>query len=413
MSAENCVIVGASHAGVSLALQLRREGWAGTIQLLSDEPYMPYHRPPLSKEVLGGTKTTDSILLRPENAYADNAIELLLNASVTAINPEAHTVTLGNGEQLGYSKLALCTGASVRQLPLAGQRDNVFYIRSASDVSNLSDMIIAGKRAVIIGAGYIGLEAAAQLVQKGVSVTVLEAADRILQRVTAPVISQYYTKLHTSHGVTIFTDVAITAIEGNTNATKVVCHDGSEHETDFIIIGIGITPNVALAEQAGLQVDKGIVVNEYAQTSNADIYAAGDCTQHPSRLYQRHLRLESVQNATDQARAAAANICGKQQVYDAVPWFWSDQYHIKLQTAGLLTGYDAVVVRGDVDNADDTGFAVFYLAEGRVIAADCVNRPKEFMLAKLLIKTPGFDLSTLADESVDVMALIQQAKTQA
>lgn len=406
MSAENCIIVGASHAGVSLALQLRREGWAGGIQLLSAESELPYHRPPLSKDLLAGTKTADLIRLRPEKVYADNAIELLLNCEATAIDCAERTIQLRDSRQIGYSRLALCVGARVRTLPLSGSNDNVFYIRTLADVTRLAGHVQGGKRAVLIGGGYIGLEAAAQLVQKGVEVTLLEATDRILNRVTAPVLSNYFYTLHKSHGVVIQTGVSIDAISGTDGAVSIRMNDGSEIEADFIIVGIGITPNTDLAASAGLQIDEGIVVDEYARSSDPFIYAAGDCAQHPSALYQRPLRLESVQNATDQARIAAANICGKNLVYDAVPWFWSDQYDVKLQTAGLNTGYDAAVVRGDPANASSTGFAVFYLRQGRLLAADCINRPKEFMASKQLIRsTVAISQAQLADEGTDLATL--------
>lgn len=404
MTVENCIIIGASHAGVSLALQLRREGWTGGIQLLSADPELPYHRPPLSKDFLAGAKTGDQIRLRPEKVYADNAIELMMNCEVTAIDCAARTIALRDGGRLAYSRLALCVGAQVRTLPLAGPGNNVFYIRTLADVTRLTGNVQAGKRAVLVGGGYIGLEAAAQLVQKGVEVTLLEVADRILNRVTAPELSNYFSALHASHGVVIRTGVSIEAISATDKASSIRIDDGSEIEADFIIVGIGISPNTGLAASAGLLIDQGIVVDEYARTSDPNIYAAGDCTLHPSALYRRQLRLESVQNATDQARIAAANICGKNIVYDTVPWFWSDQYDIKLQTAGLNTGYDAIVVRGDPTNASGTGFVVFYLQQGRLVAADCINRPKEFMASKQFIRSGvKVNLQSLADDEIDIV----------
>jgi len=403
MNIENCIIIGASHAGVSLALQLRKEGWAGGIQLISAEAELPYQRPPLSKDFLAGTKTADQIRLRPEKAYADNSIELLLNSEVVSIDCTARTVLLGNGDAIPYSKLALCMGARARILPSAEPRENIFYIRTLTDLDRLARYALPGRRAVLIGGGYIGLEAAAQLTQKGVNVTLIEVADRILNRVTAPVVSDYYSALHSSHGVEIKTGVQIEKMSEANRVIEIRSTAGNIFNADFVIIGIGILPNVELAERAGLRIEQGIVVNEFAQTSDPHIYAAGDCTSHPSALYERHLRLESVQNATDQARVAAANICGKAVQYDTVPWFWSDQYDIKLQTVGLQNGHDTVVLRGNPGSFPNSNFAVFYLRDGRLLAADCINRPKEFMASKQLIRNKSnIDPALLANPELEL-----------
>lgn len=413
MSERSCLIVGASHAGVSLALQLRKEGWGGAIYLIGEEDQLPYHRPPLSKEHLAGDKTLDEMRLRPEKTYVDNNIQLRLGLRVERIDREAKIACLSNGEELNFDKLALCVGAKVRKLPIGEGLDRIFYIRTARDVSALSHWALPGKRVVIIGAGYVGLEAAAVLVTRGLQVTVLEMADRILQRVTSEAMSSFMQQLHGKHAVNIVTSCEVSDIQQSGAATKVVCADGSEHQADFVIAGIGIYPDTDLAEAAGLDVDAGIKVNEFAQTSDPDIYAAGDCSNHPSSVYQRTIRLESVQNANDQARIAAANICGRQVEYDVVPWFWSDQYNIKLQMTGLSEGYDELVCRGEISCDSDAklkaGFALFYLRGGVLIAADCVARPKEFMLSKRLIKEKmKIDPSVLADESVEPTSFISQ-----
>ncbi len=398
----NCIIIGASHAGVSLALQLRKEGWKGSIQLLSDEAELPYHRPPLSKEYLSGQKNLDAIRLRPMKVYDDNAIELLLSTTVTSIDKESKTVSLASGGQLSYAKLALCTGACVRKLPLPGALNNVFYIRAATDIEPLLAQIEEGKRALIIGAGYIGLEVAAVLSDKGVRVTVLEMSERVLQRVTGEAMSTFMQGLHESHGVEIHTGVEVAELQGSDKVEKVLCADGNEFDTDFLIVGIGVTANTALAETAGLTVKRGIQVNEYAQSSDPDIFAAGDCTVYPSLIYQRQIQLESVQNANDQARVVAANICGGAKIYDAVPWFWSDQYNIKLQMTGLNEGHDQVVCRGNIEPETSPSFALFYLKQGILIAADCVARPKEFMISKKLIKNRQLiDPAILQNESIE------------
>tara|TARA_R110002073_G_scaffold301816_1_gene469291 strand:+ start:426 stop:1652 length:1227 start_codon:yes stop_codon:yes gene_type:complete len=399
---DRCIIVGASHAGVTLALQLRREGWIGPITLIGEEPELPYHRPPLSKEHLAGKKNLDAMRLRPAKIYEDNDIELLLSTRVVQIDRLARQVLLESGESIGYSKLALCTGASAREFAPAHGLKNVFTIRGSADIAQLMPQVQAGRRALIIGGGYIGLEAAAVLAQSGVSVTVLEICERILQRVTSPDMSEYMQHLHESHGVKIYTSAAVDSIKEAGHQLLVSCVDGAEYSADFIIVGIGVDANTALAKDAGLAVDGGIEVNEFCRSSDEHIYAAGDCTIHPSPTYGRLLRLESVQNANDQARAAAANICGSQQLYDAVPWFWSDQYNIKLQMVGLNAGYDQQILRGTTHGGSDASFALFYLKDGVLIASDCVARPQEFMISKQLIKAGArVSAERLQDEELE------------
>jgi len=402
MSNNHCVIVGASHAGVSLAMQLRKEGWEGEITLIGAESEFPYHRPPLSKEHLAGEKPLDAMRLRPEQLFANNNIKLLLGVTVLRVDTENQKVSLSDGQMHSYDKLALCTGAKVNTIPLGADLDNVFYVRTAADISLLTPQLEAGKNAVIIGAGYIGLETAAVLRQMGLSVTVVELAERILQRVTSETMSNYMHELHEKEGVRILTGTSVSSIEGSKKVEKVVCKDGATLDADIVIIGVGVSPSIELAELAGLETNGGIVVDEFARTSDPNIYAAGDCTIHPSVIYERLIRLESVQNANDQARCAAANICRKQQVYDAVPWFWSDQYKIKLQMTGLNEGADDVIVRGKPSTSNEEGFALFYLKDDVIVAADCVARPKEFMVSKKLVQQKTkVAAEKLADESVD------------
>lgn len=386
---DSCIIVGASHAGVSLALQLRREGWTAPIKLIGEESELPYHRPPLSKEHLAGEKRLDAIRLRPAKIYADNDIDLLLSTRVSNIDTQLREIRLSSGESLGYRKLALCTGASAREFIPARGLENVFYIRTAADVAHLVPNVKKGRRVIIVGGGYIGLEAAAVLAEQEVSVTVLEMSERILQRITNPAMSDYMQQLHESQGVEIHTGVEVESICEEGHEKLIGCADGAQFRANFLIIGIGVDANASLALSAGIKTGSGILVNEYCRTSDEHVYAAGDCTAHPSLIYQRQIRLESVQNANDQARVAAANICGKERVYDTVPWFWSDQYSIKLQMVGLSTGYDQVVMRGSAEGGVEASFALFYLKEGVLIAADCVGRPKEFMISKKLIKAKG------------------------
>lgn len=401
MSEQTCIIIGASHAGTSLALQLRREGWEGAIKLIGAESELPYHRPPLSKDYLAGDKELDAMRLRPAKAFEDNNVELLLGNSVLGFDPEAHTVQLSGGQSLAYDKLALCVGASVRKLSLGSDLENVFYLRTCADAALLREQLQPGRKAVVVGAGYIGLEAAAVMRQLDMDVTVIEFADRILSRVTSAAVSDYMQAVHESHGVKFRLNSRVLSLRGERSVEAVNCSQGDPIPADVVVLGVGIVPNTKLAETAGLIVDDGIQVDQYAQTSAADVFAAGDCTIHPSQLYRRPLRLESVQNANDQSRIAAANICGKETSYDAVPWFWSDQYDLKMQTAGLHNGHDQLVFRGDPKSAGSEGFAVFYLLEGKLLAVDCINRPKEFMATKqLLAKQLTPDLTVLADESV-------------
>ena len=396
------VIVGASHAGVSLALQLRREGWEGPIQLVGAEKELPYHRPPLSKELLSGQKELDAIRLRPEKIYADNDIELLLGTTALKIDKEQRSLHLHDGRVLQYENLALCTGAKVRQLPLALDSERVLYLRTAADVAQLQALAQPGKHAVIIGGGYIGLEAAAVLRKMELEVTVLEMAPRVLARVTSEVLSDYLISLHMMHGVSIKTSTQVNGIQDHEGKLQVVCNDNTEYLADFVLVGIGVGPNTTLAETAGVSLDDGIVVDEKGCTSVQHIFAAGDCTRHPNRVAGGNVRLESVQNANDQARVVAANMVGKASIYDAAPWFWSDQYDIKLQMAGLNSNYDSTVTRGDPTNAENEGFCVFYLRAGELVAVDSVARPKEFMAGKQLIArgiTP--DKANLADEQIE------------
>jgi len=380
-----CIVVGASHAGSQLALQLRRQGWEGRIVLIGDEEALPYHRPPLSKAVMAGEKQLEDILLRPAAMYDNNQIELRLGTRVQQLLPQQRQLCLEGGERINYDRLVLCTGARVQRLPLGAGLAGVQYLRSIADVIQIREQLDAGRRAVIIGAGYIGLEAAAVLSQLGLSVTVLERSDRVLSRVTGERLSRFMAEVHASHGVNIICNANVLSINGAERVESVSCEDGSRHAADLVIVGIGVVPETTLAEQAGLRVEDGICVDEHGQTSDPAIYAAGDCTAHPNRLYQRRLRLECVQNANDQARVVAANLCGSAQVYDVVPWFWSDQYGMKLQSAGLCQGYDHSEVLGEIGGDENAAFTVLYFREDRLLAADCINQAKVFMRCKQLV----------------------------
>ena len=408
MSEQTCVIVGASHAGTQLALSLRQGGWAGRIVLVGDEPVNPYQRPPLSKDILSGAKSAEQIPIRPATVLEKAGVELLLGHRVEAIDRSAKTVTLDDGSTLGYDKLALTLGAYPATVRLTGSdKHGVYYLRNLADVAQIRPFIGEGKSAVIVGGGYIGLEAGSILRRVGMRVTVLEALPRVLQRVTAPLVSAFYQRLHDEEGVRIVTESLVMSIEGDVRVERVFCGDGSEFDADLVIIAVGVLPNTGLAARAGLDVEDGILVDEFTRTSDPDIVAAGDCTRHYNPIYRRRVRLESVQNAMDQAKTAAATLNGKPEPYHALPWFWSDQYDVKLQIAGLSQGYDNTVLRGDPESG--RSFAVFYFLGDQLLAVDAINRPGEFMAGKkLLLQGATIDKARLADESIPAKDLLDQ-----
>lgn len=403
---KTCIVVGASHAAAQLVASLHQEGWSGNIIIIGDEPSLPYNRPPLSKTFLSGDKTAEQLLIRPQAAYDKIGATLHLNKQVIHIDRQAKIVTTSDNQKLSYDKLAICTGARVRNAHILGSSlMGVCYLRTMADVECIKTYTGKGKHAVIIGGGYIGLETAASLNKLGMKVTVLEMADRVLERVTSPEMSAFFTRIHRQEGVDIRTKVRVSHIVGEQNVQAVQCEDGSQIPADLIVIGIGIIPNTELAEASGVIVDNGIVTDEFATTNDPDIVACGDCANHPNKLYAKRIRLESVPNAMEQAKSAAASICNKQKAYSALPWFWSDQFDVKLQIVGLNQGYDQIVVRGKPET--ERSFAIFYLKDGILIAADCVNRVKEFSLSKKLVLNKT-RISTLrfADESLAVNELV-------
>lgn len=403
---KNCIIIGASHAGAQLCVSLRQGGWEGGITVIGDEPDLPYHRPPLSKDFLSGDKAIEDILLRPASVYENANVQMKLGTRVGAIDRKAKTVLTDDGETLGYDKLILATGARVRHLPVPGaDLDNVFYLRDTTDVRAIKDGVAAGKQAVIIGGGYIGLETAASLRKQGMEVTVLEAMPRILQRVTAPELSTFYKRVHLEEGVNILEGVMASEIKPSGEALSVVTSCEQSFDADMVIIGIGVIPNIELAQMAGLDIGNGIEVNSFCQTSDPDIYAAGDVTWHYNPIYERHIRLESVPNATEQAKTAALHINEKPKPYNSLPWFWSDQFDLKLQIAGLSEGYDDIVIRGDIEGS--RSFAAFYFKGDKILAVDAVNSPREFMFTKMaLTKGQSLNKAILADVDADLKSAV-------
>lgn len=400
------VIIGASHAAAQLSVSLRQEGWQGDIVMIGDELYLPYHRPPLSKTFLSGDKTIQDLLIRPATFYEKQQINFV-HGHVVAIDRELKTLTLADSSKMSYDKLAICTGARVRKINIEGSElKGVHYVRNVADIIALQQQIQSAKHAVMIGGGYIGLETAASLIKKGIKVSLLETAPRILQHVTAPELSEFYTRIHQEKGVNIYNDTVIKRIVGTTQVESILCTNGKTVPADMVIVGIGVQPNIELAQTAEIDIDNGIVIDAYGQTNDPDVVAAGDCTSHFNRHYQRQIRLESVPNANEQAKVAAATLCGKSKSNDALPWFWSDQYDIKLQIAGLNHGYDQLVIRGDIQNSNS--FAAFYFKNKQLIAADCINRPLEFMISKKIINDNiQIDPTIFADESIDLKQLIR------
>lgn len=406
----SAIIIGAGHAGGELAIALRNEGWTGRILLIGEEAHLPYHRPPLSKAYLAGSVEKSSLSIRPQAAYDRASVEFIGGVRVSAIDRAGKTLQLADGRTLAYDKLAIATGGRPRPLavPQAAAAErcrNFHYLRTLDDVELIRAQFAPGKRLVIVGGGYIGLEVAAAAVQQGLQVTVLEALPRVLQRVTAAELSAYYERKHREAGVEIRTNVQVTDLEITADAVSaLLCADGSRVEAELVVVGIGLLANTELAAEAGLQVDNGILVDQHAQTSDPDIYAAGDCTNHPNALLGRRLRLESVPNALEQSRVAAAGMAGKLKTYASVPWFWSDQYELKLKMVGLSEGYEQLVLRGEP--ASDS-FSALYLKDGRVLAADTVNRPQDFLAAKRLVAEQiAVTAAQLADDSAPLKELL-------
>ena len=383
MAPSPIVAIGASHASVQLATSLRQAGYSGDIVIVGAEPHLPYHRPPLSKTLLTQQISFDKTLLRQQSFYDKHNIQLKLGARVKSMSRECSQVTLDSGETISYSKLVIATGADPIVLNLPGEQlEGIGYLRNYDDTQSLMPYIKEGKSAVVVGGGYIGLETAAALRKAGMVVTVLEGMERVLQRVTSPEISAFYTKAHVTRGVNIVTNAQAIEFVGRHSVEAVQCSNGESYPADMVIIGVGVRPNTALATDAGLNVDNGINIDEFGRTDDPDIFAIGDCTNFPCHFTNTRIRLESVPNAVEQAKSAAAYICGKELPYQALPWFWSDQYDLKLQIAGINTGFDDIVILGNMENEQ---FSAWYFAGDRLLAVDAINSTKDFIKAKQLL----------------------------
>jgi 3-phenylpropionate/trans-cinnamate dioxygenase ferredoxin reductase subunit len=403
---ERVVIAGAGHAAGQLVASLKQQKFAGQIVLVGDEAYLPYQRPPLSKKFLSGNLAAERLYVKPPAFYDDSQIELHLETVITKIDRASKTLKTENGGDISYDKLILALGSRVRRLSIEGaDLAGVHYLRNIDDADGIREQMQSSKNVVIVGAGYIGLEVAAVMRQAGLDVTVVEMADRVMSRVVSPEISDFYQIEHASHGVRLRLSTGITAMRGEDRIQAVETEDGELIPADFVVVGVGILPNTELAIEAGLCVEDGIVVDDRCQTSDPSVYAVGDCTRHPNAIYDRQLRLESVHNALEQAKTAVSNICGGQTHYSQVPWFWSDQYDLKLQIAGLSTDYDDVIIRG---NPADRSFACLYLKDKRLIATDAVNSPREFVQSKALIASRiQMDRDQLANTDIQLKDLLK------
>jgi len=380
---EEIVIIGAGQAGAQVAQSLRQGGFEGPLRLIGEEPHPPYQRPPLSKKFLAGEVGAEGLWLRPPAFFTTNNIDLIPNTKVVAIDRAAKRLKLANGDTLPYGKLVLATGTNARLLKLEGtDKKGILTLRSIADVNLIRDILQTSRSIAIIGAGYIGLEVAAVAKGLGKNVTVIEAQDRPMKRVVSQTVSDYFAGLHKRRGIDLRLNTGIEAIEGGDSVTGVKLSSGETVPAELVLVAVGAEPNDHLAAEAGLEVDNGILVDGCGQTSDPDIFAAGDCTRFYSNRYQRSVRMESVQNAIDQAKAVAQALLGQDVDYDPLPWFWSDQYEIKLQIAGLSEGYDDTRVVGA---PEDSKFYVAYLNNNRLIAVDSINSPRSHMMARRVI----------------------------
>ena len=411
-AASTVAIIGGGQAGGEAATLLRQNRFEGRIVLIGEEEMLPYLRPPLSKAFLAREIGRDGLIYKAAIAYERAKVEMRLGERVEAIEPGAKRLLLNDGATFGYDRLIIATGGRARPLPVPGAGlGNILYLRTIADVELLQPLMISGRRLVIVGGGYVGLEVAAVAAKRGLAVTVLEAAPRVLARVTAPALSDFYERVHRDAGVDIHTGVTVSGFAagaGDGRVAAVQCADGQSFAADFVLIGIGLVPNTELAERAGLRVDDGIVVDAASRSSDPDIYAIGDCAMHAHHGFlRRKIRLESVPNALEQARAAVASITGRPLPEAAAPWFWSDQYDLKLQMVGLSEGYEDLVIRG---NTETPSFIAFYLKNGVVIAADSINRPGDFMAAKRFVgERMTIAPARLADETVPLKSLMAAA----
>ena len=403
---KNLVIVGGGQSAAQCVLTLKRNDFKNKITLISEEKHIPYQRPPLSKEYLSDEVALERVYMKSKEFYDQNNVEIISSTKVIAIDRSKKSLTLSNTENLQYENLVLATGSRVRKLEVEGSHlSNINYLRTIEEADQLKKYFKLGKKLVVIGAGYIGLEVAAAAIKKGLGVTVIEMADRVMNRTVDPIISKYFDSLHRSKGAEIILNAALERFEGRKQVEKVICSNGKILEADGVVVGVGIMPNQEIAKSAGLTCNNGILVDEYGRTEDPFIFACGDCTNHPNPSLNKNLRLESVHNALEQAKTVAFSLIGKPKKYDQVPWFWSDQYEEKLQIVGLSEDYDEIVTRGSMT---ERNFMLFYLKKGELIAINSVNNPKEFLISKKLVANKlKISSDVLCDQSTDLKNLLK------
>lgn len=402
---QHALIIGAGHSGVTLAASLRAKNWKGPITLIGDENHLPYQRPPLSKKAIQTLEFSGSTPLRPAKFYQENQIKLIQNSRVTSIDPQSHTVH-HNKQTTHYDTLILATGSSPITPAIQGLTNvQSYHLRTTDDANRIHNMLNPSKHILILGGGFIGLEVAASLRQRGINVSLIEREPRILNRVAVPVVADFLEKMHLENGVEINCHAAIESISKTSDQLTLHSTNGQTYKGHELIIGTGSHPNIELAEQAGLQINNGIKVDENNQTSHPDIYAIGDCCNQFNKRYQMDLRLESIQNALDQAKTLAAHLCGETIFQQALPWFWSDQYDTKLQMAGISILADTQIIRSKGPHA--TAFSVWHFRQGKLEAMDAINNSPEFNIGKKLIQSEAaVPMESIADTNVDLKSLL-------
>ena len=380
---ENLLIIGAGQSAIQCISTLKKEGYSGSITLVGEEEHLPYQRQPLSKGFLEDSLNKERLYFKKLEFFTENKVQLYLGLSAEKLEIDNQKVYLSDNSVLEFDKLVFATGSRVRLLDFPGSElKSIFYLRDLDDAEAIKKDLETSENLVIIGAGYIGLEAAAIAAKKNKKVTIIEMADRVMNRTVDPQISEYYLNLHESYGIKFHFNTSLETINEVSNSLEVVCSDGTEVKADSVLIGAGVVPNIELAEEAGINCDNGIIVNEFGQTNFKNIYACGDCTNHPNKILNKNLRLESVHNAIEQAKTIAFSVMNNPMEYDQVPWFWSDQYDHKLQIVGLSGDHDAVTMRG---NVNDAKFMLFYTKDEELIAVDAINNPKEFLISRKLV----------------------------
>ena len=399
------VVIGSGQAAIQAVMSLKRNEFTGSIKVIGEEDHLPYQRPPLSKDFLLEEYKPERVSLKKKEFYEENGVDLILGKRAESIDTILKEITLSDENKIRYNQLIIATGSRVRKLNVPGSdKKGIYYLRDLDDANALKQRLKKNKKMVIVGAGYIGLEVASVAASLGVEVTVIEMANRVMNRTVDPMISSYYQKLHESHGVKIHLDNGLKAFEGGDSVNAVLCSDGLMLEADLVVIGAGVLPNQEIAIEAGLECNNGIMVNEFGETSTAHVYACGDCTNHPNKGLNTRLRLESVHNAMEQSKTVANTIMGNKEPYDQVPWFWSDQYDHKLQLVGISGGHDEVVMRG---LESEQKFLLFYLKNSELIAVNAINSSKEFLICrKLVANKVKISSDVIKDQSVNLNDLL-------